>query len=118
MLIGVPTETTAGETRVAVTPETAKKIIAQGHVVKVQSGAGVNASVTDAAYEAAGAQITAVAQAGSIDLVSTARGSGRAFTVNGGASIGLSGTATDGVDAAGAERPYCTDRPDIVRVTT
>ena len=38
MLIGVPAETTAGETRVAVTPETAKKIIAQGHTVHVQSG--------------------------------------------------------------------------------
>jgi NAD(P) transhydrogenase subunit alpha len=69
MLIGVPTETTAGETRVAVTPETAKKIIAQGHVVKVQSGAGVNASVTDAAYEAAGAQITDAAGALGAELV-------------------------------------------------
>ena len=58
MQIGVPAETTAGETRVAVTPETAKKIIAQGHQVLIQSGAGVAASVTDAAYEAVGAQIT------------------------------------------------------------
>jgi NAD(P) transhydrogenase subunit alpha len=31
MLIGVPLETAAGETRVAVTPETAKKLNAQGH---------------------------------------------------------------------------------------
>jgi NAD(P) transhydrogenase subunit alpha len=31
MLIGVPAETTVGETRVAVTPETAKKLKAQGH---------------------------------------------------------------------------------------
>ena len=57
MLIGVPLETAAGESRVAVTPETAKKYVAQGHVVKVQSGAGVAASATDAAYEAVGAQI-------------------------------------------------------------
>jgi NAD(P) transhydrogenase subunit alpha len=57
MQIGVPLETAPGETRVAVTPETAKKYVAQGHTVKVQSGAGVAASVTDAAYEAAGAQI-------------------------------------------------------------
>ena len=69
MLIGVPAETTAGETRVAVTPETAKKIIAQGHTVHVQSGAGVAASVTDAAYEAAGAQITDAAGALGADLV-------------------------------------------------
>lgn len=57
MLIGVPLETAAGETRVAVTPETAKKYVSQGHTVKVQSGAGLAASATDAAYEAAGAQI-------------------------------------------------------------
>src|SRR5438046_2219169 len=47
MLIGVPLETAAGETRVAVTPETAKKLKAQGHSISVQSGAGVAASVTD-----------------------------------------------------------------------
>ena len=52
MQIGVPAETTVGETRVAVTPETAKKLKAQGHTILVQSGAGVAASVTDAAYEA------------------------------------------------------------------
>jgi len=57
MLIGVPAETAAGETRVAVTPETAKKLVAQGHRVLVQSGAGVAASATDDAYRAAGAEI-------------------------------------------------------------
>ncbi len=69
MQIGVPAETTAGETRVAVTPETAKKIIAQGHQVLIQSGAGVAASVTDAAYEAVGAQITDAAGALGSELV-------------------------------------------------
>jgi NAD(P) transhydrogenase subunit alpha len=58
MLIGVPLETAAGETRVAVTPETAKKLKALGHTIRVQSGAGVAASVTDEAYLAAGAEIT------------------------------------------------------------
>ena len=58
MLIGVPLETLAGETRVAVTPETAKKLKAQGHTVRVQSGAGVAASAPDEAYAAAGAEIT------------------------------------------------------------
>lgn len=58
MLIGVPLETAAGETRVAVTPETAKKLVAQGHQVKVQAGAGLAASVPDAAYEATGATLT------------------------------------------------------------
>jgi NAD(P) transhydrogenase subunit alpha len=58
MQIGVPSESVAGETRVAVTPETAKKLIAQGHEVHVQSGAGATAAATDAAYGAVGAQIT------------------------------------------------------------
>ncbi len=69
MLIGVPTETTAGETRVAVTPETAKKLVAQGHVVRVQSGAGVAASVTDALYQAAGAEIVDLAGAFGAEIV-------------------------------------------------
>ena len=41
MQIGVPRERAAGETRVALTPETAKKLKAQGHVLRVESGAGV-----------------------------------------------------------------------------
>jgi len=69
MLIGIPAETTAGETRVAVTPETAKKLIAQGHTVRVQAGAGVAASVTDAAYEAVGATVVDAASAWGSDLV-------------------------------------------------
>jgi H+-translocating NAD(P) transhydrogenase subunit alpha len=69
MRIGVPAETLPGETRVAVTPETAKKLTAQGHTIVVQSGAGVAASVTDAAYEAAGAQISDAAGAYGCDLV-------------------------------------------------
>ena len=48
MLIGVPAVTMAGETRVAVTVETAKKLIAQGHTLRLQSGAGVAASAPDA----------------------------------------------------------------------
>jgi NAD(P) transhydrogenase subunit alpha len=69
MWIGVPLETAASETRVAVTPETAKKLKAQGHQLRVQSGAGVAASATDEAYAAAGAEITDRAGALSCDLV-------------------------------------------------
>ena len=69
MLIGVPTETTTGETRVAVTPETAKKLKAQGHTIRIQAGAGVAASVTDEAYVTAGAEITDAAGALGCDLV-------------------------------------------------
>ncbi|HEY9397569.1 MAG TPA: Re/Si-specific NAD(P)(+) transhydrogenase subunit alpha [Burkholderiales bacterium] len=58
MQIGIPAETRAGETRVAATPETVKKLVAGGHhQVLVQSGAGVTASVPDAEYAAAGATI-------------------------------------------------------------
>ena len=69
MLIGVPAETLAGETRVAATPETVKKLVAQGHTVRVQSGAGVCASVTDAGFAAVGAEITDAAGAWGCDLV-------------------------------------------------
>lgn len=69
MLIGVPLETAAGETRVAVTPETAKKLKSQGHTVRLQSGAGVAASATDAAYVAVGAEITDAAGAFGCELV-------------------------------------------------
>lgn len=69
MQIGVPLETAAGETRVAVTPETAKKLKAQGHTVRVQSGAGVAASAPDEAYLAAGAEITDRAGAFGCELV-------------------------------------------------
>jgi H+-translocating NAD(P) transhydrogenase subunit alpha len=69
MLIGVPAEILAGEARVAVTPETAKKLISQGHTVRVQAGAGVTASVTDAAYAAVGAEVVNAASAWGCDLV-------------------------------------------------
>ncbi len=69
MLIGIPAETAAGETRVAATPETVKKLKAQGHTLRIQSGAGVAASVTDAAYVAAGGEITDAAGALGCELV-------------------------------------------------
>jgi NAD(P) transhydrogenase subunit alpha len=46
MRIGIPAETIAGETRVAATPETVKKMAVR-HQVIVQSGAGSMACVTD-----------------------------------------------------------------------
>ncbi|QJC54963.1 NAD(P) transhydrogenase subunit alpha part 1 [Polaromonas vacuolata] len=69
MLIGVPAEINDGETRVAITPETAKKLIALGHTIRVQVGAGVAASVTDAAYVAIGAEVTDAAGAYAADIV-------------------------------------------------
>jgi NAD(P) transhydrogenase subunit alpha len=69
MLIGIPLETVAGEARVAITPETVKKLKAQGHTLRVQSGAGIAASVLDEAYVAAGAEITDAAGALGADMV-------------------------------------------------
>ena len=55
MKIAVLKERAAGETRVAATPETAKKFIGLGNEVAVESGAGDAASITDSAYAEAGA---------------------------------------------------------------
>ena len=58
MRIGIPAEIRAGETRVAATPETVKKMIATGHEVWVQSGAGAAAHYPDAEFASAGARLT------------------------------------------------------------
>ena len=49
----------AGETRVALSPETAKKLVALGATVKISTGAGSRSRFSDAAYQAAGAAVTA-----------------------------------------------------------
>ncbi|WP_183441651.1 Re/Si-specific NAD(P)(+) transhydrogenase subunit alpha [Pseudoduganella violacea] len=68
MRIGIPAETRPGETRVAATPETVKKLAAR-HQVIVQSGAGIPASVPDDAYVAAGASIVTAAEAFAADII-------------------------------------------------
>ena len=55
MRIGIPAETRPGETRVAATPETVRKLIAARHSVVVQTHAGVASGIPDADFEAAGA---------------------------------------------------------------
>lgn len=69
MKIGIPAETRQGETRVAATPETVKKLIAAQHQVVVESGAGVAASITDDAYTAVGATLGKAADALACELV-------------------------------------------------
>ncbi|MBY0572269.1 MAG: Re/Si-specific NAD(P)(+) transhydrogenase subunit alpha [Undibacterium sp.] len=69
MIIGIPAETRVGETRVAATPETIKKYVAAKHQVMVQAGAGIAASITDEAYQAAGASIVSAAEAFAADLI-------------------------------------------------
>ena len=70
MLIGIPRETRNGETRVAATPETVKKLAASGkHAIVVERGAGLSSSVRDADYQAAGATLGSAADALAADIV-------------------------------------------------
>ena len=57
MRIAIARETDAGEPRVAATPETVKKFKALGAEVAVARGAGIASGISDAEYEAAGAEI-------------------------------------------------------------
>jgi NAD(P) transhydrogenase subunit alpha len=61
--VAVLKERRDGETRVAATPETVKKMVALGLSVHVEKGAGAEASFADADYKAAGASIDATAEA-------------------------------------------------------
>jgi NAD(P) transhydrogenase subunit alpha len=75
-LVAVIKERRAGETRVAATPDTTRKLIALGLAVTVESGAGEGAAIPDAAFVEAGATLapdaaTALAKA---DLMLKVRG--------------------------------------------
>ena len=75
MQIGIPRETRPGETRVAATPETVKKLSASGkHALVVEAGAGTSAAIPDDAYAAAGATIGSAADALGADIVLKVRG--------------------------------------------
>jgi len=60
MQIAIPAECTAGETRVAATPETVKKLVAMGHTVLIEQGAGLLSAAPDSAYSAAGLRLLIV----------------------------------------------------------
>jgi NAD(P) transhydrogenase subunit alpha len=61
--IAVVKETAVGESRVAATPETVKKLIALGHALSIETGAGDGASFPDDHYAAAGANVATSAAA-------------------------------------------------------
>jgi NAD(P) transhydrogenase subunit alpha len=63
MRLVVLKERRAGETRVAATPETVKKLVLLGLTVVVEEGAGAGASISDADYKAAGAELAAGSKA-------------------------------------------------------
>lgn len=64
-ILGVPKETLPGEKRVAATPDSVKKLVDRGLVVRVERGAGEAAGYGDQALAAAGAQLVDDAWAGS-----------------------------------------------------
>ena len=69
MKIGIPAEIRDYECRVAATPETVKKMLALGCQVLVQQGAGERASVTDAAYQTAGAELVSAKEVYEADII-------------------------------------------------
>lgn len=69
--IGIARETADGERRVAITPETCRKLVAAGAQVAIERGAGAGARIPDAAFDEAGARIASDARdaLGEADLV-------------------------------------------------
>src|SRR5262249_24289637 len=63
MVIGVPKEIKAEETRVAITPSGVAGLTAHGHQVVIQQGAGAGSSIPDELYRAAGARLLPAAGA-------------------------------------------------------
>ena len=62
LILGIPKETSSGETRVAFTPDGVKKYAGAGHTVLVEDGAGANAYFPNDAYRAVGATIVDTAK--------------------------------------------------------
>ena len=69
MKLFVPVERSDGETRVALSPDTAKKLVGLGFEVIVEAGAGTASRVLDAQYVAAGARIGKAGEMASADIV-------------------------------------------------
>lgn len=69
MIVGVPAETKEGEHRVALTPDGVLELVAHGHRVLVEGGAGADSSIPDHDFLASGAEITDAEGAWSAELV-------------------------------------------------
>ena len=57
--VGVARERAPGERRVALSPETCKKLVAAGAEVRIEAGAGTGAGMTDEAYRQVGGHVVA-----------------------------------------------------------
>ena len=75
MILAIPKETRPGETRVALVPEIAKRLVDQGWDVVIEAGAGAAATFSDEAFAEAGARIAA-------DAASTVAGAQVVVKVN------------------------------------
>jgi NAD(P) transhydrogenase subunit alpha len=73
MKLGVPNQSAQGERRVALVPETAKKLSARGVETVVESGAGELAHFLDSAYGEAGATVGSAADAWGAEVVEVVR---------------------------------------------
>src|SRR5919202_413313 len=69
MQIGVPGETKVQEYRVAATPDGVRELLARGHDVVVERGAGEGSSFSDVEYQRAGATLGTVDEAWGAELV-------------------------------------------------
>jgi alanine dehydrogenase len=69
VIVGVPTETKDSERRVALTPDGVRELVAHGHRVLVQHGAGEGSSIGDAELAAAGAELVSADDAWAAELV-------------------------------------------------
>jgi alanine dehydrogenase len=69
VIVGVPAERKEGENRVALTPDGAAELVAHGHTVLVERGAGRGSAIADAEYARAGARIVDAAEAWGASLV-------------------------------------------------
>ncbi|MDF3053831.1 MAG: transhydrogenase alpha subunit, partial [Geminicoccaceae bacterium] len=71
MHIGVPRETSPGERRVALVPESCKKLMQSGYTIAIETEAGASAGFPDAAYREVGVRIESdpAALLASADLV-------------------------------------------------
>ncbi|MGB0607753.1 MAG: alanine dehydrogenase [Paracoccaceae bacterium] len=61
MHIGCPKEIKPQEFRVGLTPTLAQDLVARGHIVNIETGAGLGAGFSDAAYVQAGAEVVETA---------------------------------------------------------
>ena len=105
MKLAVLKERKSGETRVAATPETVKKLISAGHAVHIETGAGTGAGIKDADFKAAGAHIAKTA-------ASALKGADALLCVNRPAASVL-GSLKKGAAIIGLLSPH--DDPDFVR---